>query len=255
MRTGERGYVLILVLILMALGTLMVIPTLQLAFASLRAKQVNTQTFTEQYARDGAAEYAVWELLWGGATTVLTETDDTETYTVTLNGIDVEVVIKMRTELGTSSVPGAEDNSIRITQSVECDEEGDGGFEDDCTTLPKDVETMVARYTISLTQIGPDLVPLEYMYQEYPEKFEYRPGTLDSPDSSFPEISSVTPTNIGSSQNQIWKWDFSAAPVTFVQDEVKTFTFEADIPKDENLYCNGVFLKLQQPPSEKANKQ
>ena len=122
MKTGERGYALVLVLILLALGTTMVIPTLQLAFASLRAKQINTSIFVEQYARDGAAEYAVWKLMWGGTTDLLTVDNYEENSTVTLNGIVVDLVIRMRTTLGTTGVAGAEDNRVRVTKTVVCDD-------------------------------------------------------------------------------------------------------------------------------------
>ncbi len=252
---GQRGFALILVLVLMALGAMAVTPALRLASTSLKSKAIHTEILEDQYARDGATEYAIWQLQYGTATSDLDINNDETTSIVVLNGITTNLKIKMRTELGTSGVAGGEGNSLRITQSVECDKDSDG-FDDDCMALP--IQTgMVARFTISLTQTGPDTVPLEYMYEEYPEKFVFRPGTLASPDSSFleilPEIVDF-PENIGSSQNQIWKWDFSSDPVTFVQDQVKTFTFEADIPSQESLYCNGVFLKLQQPPNEKADK-
>ena len=254
----EKGFALILVLVLMAMGAMAVTPALRLASTSLKSKQIHTDLLKDQYARDGAAEYAIWQLHHGGLPSTI-QPEENEEYVVVLNGISADVVISMRTELGTSTIPGAEGNRLHISQSVECDEDAAGRWQDDCMTLPQ-IDDMAARFTISITQIGPDIEPLEYMYEEFPEKFE---GMINLQNiDNFPEISSVTPENIGwpqnnivSPQNQIWEWDFSSAPVTFVQDEVKTFSFETVIPQDENLYCNGIFLKLQQPPNEKADKR
>lgn len=72
MSTGQHGFALLLVLILIAAGSLLLTPSLQLATSSLKAKQIRTTILQEQYARDGAAEYGIWQLIHGGATSRLT---------------------------------------------------------------------------------------------------------------------------------------------------------------------------------------
>jgi hypothetical protein len=256
MRTSvsEKGFALAMALILLGLGGLIAVPTLQLAFASAKGKQVHTSILKDQYARDGAAEFGVWQLQYGDATQLLNDPDEcpdsTCSYPTVLNGISTDVTVRMLTELGSLGVPGAEDNKIRTIVSVECDENGSGNYGDDCLSLPSGLTNMVARYTVELNHISPDTsTDLEYVYGELPIKFDFREGTVDSPDSSFTEILTITPENIGSSQEQILKWDFSSAPVSFEQNEVKTFRFEANIEKSANRYCTGVFLKLEQPPT------
>ncbi len=62
MGSKEQGFALILVLVLMALGALAVTPSLQLASASLKPKAIHTEVLNDQYARDGAGEYGIWQL-------------------------------------------------------------------------------------------------------------------------------------------------------------------------------------------------
>ena len=73
MRKSERGFALPLVLIILALGGLLITPTLRLADTSLKSKQIQSAALKDQYARDGAAEFGVWELLYGNATSLLQE--------------------------------------------------------------------------------------------------------------------------------------------------------------------------------------
>jgi len=259
MRNGERGFALVLVLVLLAVGALTIGPSLRLASTSLTAKQIHTDILEDQYARDGAAEYGIWLLEYGGLTSVLNEDNDEESFIVVLNGIETIVTVTLRTELGVGSVAGAEGDTIRPTVTVECDEYDDGVFESDClateepSLLTKNNVSMVARYTVALEQLSPDTsVGLVAIYDELPGGFTFRPGSVES--SSFTEILGISPQNIGSSVEQIWKWDFSSDPVYFTQGEVKTFTFEALINKSANRYCNDVFLKRESPPHQQAGK-
>ena len=102
MRSQEKGFVLVLVVIFLALGSLLVIPALKLAYTTLNIKQLRTLALDDQYARDGAAEHAMWVLRYGGGTALLTEENQTIEYTITLNGISTDVVIQLRAEPGLS---------------------------------------------------------------------------------------------------------------------------------------------------------
>jgi hypothetical protein len=251
----QRGYSLALVLIFLAMGSLLLVPMLRFTTTALQSKQLYSAGVLDQYARDAAAEFGVWQLLYGSATQTLTESDDTITSTVSLNGIDADITIKMRTELGVNQVPGAEDNTLRPSVTVECAKDGDAVFDDDCSALPV-LGGMVARYTVSLEQISPDLsVTLDTVYDEMPAGFTYRTGTVAS--SDFPEIVAVTPTILSQGQIDIVKWDLTACgtcPITFTHGEIKTFTFEANIDNKQDRYCNNVLLKMSEAPHEATGK-
>ena len=102
MRSEDKGFVLVLVVIFLAMGSLLVVPALKLAYTTLNIKQLRTATLQDQYARDGAAEHAMWTLQYGGGTAVLTEASQTIDYTIVLNGISTDVTIQLRAEPGLS---------------------------------------------------------------------------------------------------------------------------------------------------------
>jgi len=150
--------------------------------------------------------------------------------------------------------PGAEDNRTWAYASVLCAKDGDGVFDDDCLNLPGSTAGMAARYTVYLEQISPDTgVGVTAVYNELPSGFDWSPALnpVDSLDGSFPEIESVSPVNIGSSQNQVWKWDLSS-PIFFTQGQVRQFTFVAGISMNEGDHCDRVFLKMQALPNESS---
>ena len=150
----------------------------------------------------------------------------------------------------------ADDHRIRTTQTVECAKDGDGIFDDDCLSLPKQAG-MVARYTISLTQVSTDVSDgVVAIYGEIPYIMDFDNTSVTTPDGSFPEILSITPLNFGNATDEVWGWDFSSSPVTFQLGEVKTFSYNVDIPNFTDRYCNDVFLDMDgSAPNEQAGKQ
>ncbi len=259
-RSGERGLALLLVLMLLAMGSLLLTPALVFTNTGLMGKQIQTDVVEQQYCRDGAVEYALWQLLYVDVVALLVDVGDETNFTVELNGCTAEVLIRMQATLGDVTAPGAEGNRVRASKAVECDVDGDGIFgeagEDCLGPLPAQ-GGIRARYTVVLEQVSPDLsVGMVAIYDELPSGFDWDPvaDPVVSLDGSFPEIESVTPVDIQPGGEEIWKWDFSSAPIFFVDDEVKQFTFTADINASPGRYCNGLFLKMDTSPHEKGNK-
>lgn len=252
MRGSERGQVFLLVLMLLSLGTLILTPSLRLTNAALKSKRVYTEIMSEQYGRDAAAEYAMWLLLFGGAAATLDQAGEEAVYTMTLNGVTTTITIKVNATPLPSGAPGAEHNRIRPTMAVECARDGDGVFNDDCTSLPAQ-GGMVARYTVFLEQVSPDTsAGLTTIYSELPKGFTLISGSSTSLDGSLP-IPFPTAVDIQPGSRQIWKWTFSPA-VTFQQGQIRQFTFRAGINGSKGRYCDAVFLKLQTLPNEKTSK-
>ena len=254
MRNSERGSALVLVLILLALGAPLITPSLRLVNTGLQSKQIHTVSLEGQYAADAGSEFALWKLLYGDVTSQLTQDGDQTSFSFTLNGVETTVVIRLSgAAQALSSDPGAEDNRVRPSTMVECDKDNDG-FDDDWLALPIQAG-MAARYTVSLEQISPDTTAgVLGVYVELPKQFALVPGSVTSLDGSLPEAELISPVNIESQSWQIWKWDFSASPIYFVQGEVKQFTFESSIHDKKGRYCAGVFTKLTAPPNEKSDK-
>lgn len=106
MKRQEKGQVIILVLILLAVGALLIVPTLQYASTGLKAYQVSRELLTEQYAADAAVEDAMWRLKFNVDfpdpdppeivnRDSLVNAGDRVTYSVTVNGIQVPVVVEL----------------------------------------------------------------------------------------------------------------------------------------------------------------
>ncbi len=253
MRNRERGSAFILVLILLAVGTPLISSSLNLVNTGLTSKEIQTGLLEEQYSRDGGAEYAMWDLLYGDVASQLAQDGDEINTTMVLNGVETQIIIRLSgAPSGTSTVTGAEDNRVLTSMAVECDKDGDG-FDDDCLALPLS-DGMIARYTISLEQISPDeSVGLVAIYDQLPKGFEFIPGSVISPDGSLPEIEPLTPTNIESPAWQIWEWDLSSSPIYFQRGVVKKFSFEAEINDIKGRYCNRVFGKMEALPNEMSD--
>ena len=62
MRKNQIGQVYLYVLIILAIGSLLVIPLLQLTFSASRLSTTATRSAVAIYALDGANEYIMWKL-------------------------------------------------------------------------------------------------------------------------------------------------------------------------------------------------
>ena len=95
----QSGAALILVLMLLAMGTLLLIPMLGFTFTAQASGQVQTRLLKEQYSRDAGSEYAVWQLIHGGATALLNNEGEETTFPLELNGVSTTVRIRLQAEL------------------------------------------------------------------------------------------------------------------------------------------------------------
>ena len=58
----QRGQALILVLIALAVGSLLIIPTLNYLNTGLLRTRISERLLLQQYAADAAVEYSLWQL-------------------------------------------------------------------------------------------------------------------------------------------------------------------------------------------------
>ncbi len=103
---------------------------------------------------------------------------------------------------------------------------------------------MVARYTIFLEQISPQISDgVTVAFDQIPTGFSYIANTTFSADGS---MTSIEPTNVGSTQDPILMWDFDTGlggPVLLAHGQIKEFSFDVNINRSENRYCNSIYLK------------
>ena len=245
MRSGERGFVLVLVVIFLALGSLLVVPALKLAYTTLNIKQLRTLALYDQYARDGAAEHAMWTLRYGGGTAELTEENQTIEYDIVLNGISTDIVIQLRAEPGLSGAPLAK-----------------GGFKalPGSTVTPTDPTPGVPTtfdYTITMQELDPDPAKAEIteVWDQLPPGFTYVASSsfFDNDDGSgLVSIGEPVVELDVLFNTQTIHWLFSPEIRFEAYGQIKTLTFQADAtPLDDTRYCNEVAFK---PNDERAGK-
>lgn len=92
MNRKQNGQTLIIVLIILAVGSLLIVPTLNYVSTGLLGIRVAKNSLLTQYALDAAAEYQLWQLDYSDNVTELLEQPDE---TITVNGIDVEVGLEV----------------------------------------------------------------------------------------------------------------------------------------------------------------
>ena len=226
MRTGEKGFVLVLVVIFLALGSLLVIPALRLAYTTLNIKQLRTLVLEDQYARDGAAEHAMWRLRYGGGTAELTAEGQTIEYDIVLNGITTHIVIQLRAEPALSGQALANPNfSVRPGSSVMPTDPTPG--------IPTDFS-----YIITMEELNPNLASatIDQVWDQLPPGFTYKPGT-----SKFEGGDIGDPLTEIAAGVQTIHWVFTP-PITFeAYGQIKSLTFQAQAtPVNNERYCNEV---------------
>jgi len=119
MRKEELGQALILVLVILAIGAILVVPLLRLAYTGLKGSDIVTSRTVGLYAVDGAQEYIMWKLLHQDWAQQFTE-DGQEGYLEIINcGTNVTATIVMRAIPGEGGMTLATDDVILPTKSVE----------------------------------------------------------------------------------------------------------------------------------------
>ncbi len=94
---GQRGSALILVLIALALGSLIITPTLNYVGTGLLETRVSEEMLLNQYSADAAVEYSLWQLKYDvdGLTDQLGPENPSSNTTITVNGMEVPVTIEI----------------------------------------------------------------------------------------------------------------------------------------------------------------
>ena len=93
---SQRGQALILVLIALALGSLLITPTLGYVNTGLLESSISEEALLEQYAADAAVEYGLWQLKYNvdGLTDQL-DPENPSSDTITVNGIEVPITTEI----------------------------------------------------------------------------------------------------------------------------------------------------------------
>ncbi|MDD4877221.1 MAG: hypothetical protein PHQ86_08880, partial [Dehalococcoidales bacterium] len=262
-KTKELGQALIMVLIVLAIGTVLVVPSLRLTATSLMNSPIVERQTKGLYAADAAQEYILWKLLYddlGQEFTVPGE-EGKAVFNFDVCDVPVSATVVMRAESGQGGTTLATDDKIMPIKTV------DTGFTPSYWVPDKNEYTYT--YTISMDYLSADAEPvdLEAIYDIPPGEFSgiaYQIGTS--------EISTDGGTTWHSVPDPLWnaakgylKWpadyDKDTHTGAFSSDqydidhyfygmrdfevrEVKQLRFQLKGTLSTGIHCNWVVLKM-----------
>jgi Tfp pilus assembly protein PilX len=90
---GERGQVLVLALLAMALGVILIAGFLYYVSTSQRATKAVREVTLDQYSADSGAEHAIWRLTSEPGFSDSLAGGNPESYTLTINGRTVTITV------------------------------------------------------------------------------------------------------------------------------------------------------------------
>lgn len=249
----QAGQAFILVLILLAIGAVLVVPSLRLTGTALMNSPIVERQIKGLYAADAAQEYILWKLMydvaWRNAT--LRDDDDSDTFKFYVCDVPVSATIVMQAVPGKGGMVLATEHIIRPTKTVEVEGYPDWSTPDGGVQVDNDYSGPYT-YTIKLDQLSSDENPpgLDAVYDVLPKGLDYIPGTswirVDGGEwEYFPDPSIFTK---GGQQRLRWPYsDYFTEPMrTFDVRQVKEIKFDVtgELSPGNSTFYNWVLLKL-----------
>ena len=253
----QAGQALVLVLIVLAIGAMLVVPSLRLTGTALTGTPIVERQVKGLYAADAAQEYVLWKLLYDLEWRTTTFPDDGATIDLNFGvcGVPVDCTVIMRATPAEGGMVLATDDKIRPTKTVTPD------------YVPgKQWETYT--YTIEMEQLSMDTsVGLDAIYDVLPNGLSndgYIAGSSEMSLDGGNTWLSVPDPYIDPTRNTYLKWpaDYNWDPVVvnpFTSDgsdgfygmrdfdvrQVKLLRFEIlGRLNDDATHCNWVVLKM-----------
>ncbi len=207
-KRGESGQVLPVVLIMMALGGLLIVPSLDYVSTSLNAGEIVEEKVEGLYAAEAGVEDALWKLKYGEELTF------PYSYQLTgINGMSVSVVIDE-----TTTVVGREIGSTG----------GDADYLDVTRTVTYDAG--IYYYTMQLANVGNGNIKIELILIDFPPGIGYVEGSTGGDLTTTGEDPSVVgdPTT---GITLVWEWVPPTSIPTIPEGEMAEHTFRLSGPE------------------------
>ncbi len=165
---GQQGSALIMALIALALGSLIVPPTLRYVATGVKAAGIQNRVAREAYAADAGVEYAMWRIHSSG------HGDFSET--ITVDGIPVNLAVGSL-------------NTIAFGPIVSTDGTQSGRLS--VTTTMDDLGNGLYQYTINVVNVETSTIHLNTIGAGVLGDFDYVTGSSSGVSSSNPAITSI----------------------------------------------------------------
>ena len=242
MRQRQGGQAFIIVLILLAIGASLIVPSLALISTSFQNSRILSREVKAMYAAEGAVEYVLWKLSHDNFGAEFTEDGQEIDLPFNICGATVAVTVVMRTLEGAGGTILATGDAIRPTKTV----------------VPSTIDNDTLRtctYTIRLEQLSENSsVGLDAIYDILPKTLDfsdYEPNSsyLKVDNGQWEEFVEPGIDVVGGQVRLRWpaSGNFSSPIKDFEVRQVKQLKFEVThnfTGVDKNsVLCNWVVLK------------
>ncbi|MFC1926912.1 hypothetical protein ACFLWV_04095 [Chloroflexota bacterium] len=229
----EIGHALPLALVVLAMGTLVIFPSLNRASVIIAGSQNYERAIIEQYSCDAGIEHAIWRLKYqSGFIDSFTYENPTVGYSVAVNSMTEDITItRTEAEPPPDPVPppeGPQSERFQVAKSVEPESAPVG-------------QPTTFTYTIYIENVGTSEIHLAEVRDWLPPNFVYEIGTSSGVTTAEP-----TETWVFDEVIEQWKWelvwDFSPPLPSVAAEETVTQVFQATGTLDEDIYWNTAWV-------------
>ena len=176
----QRGQALILVLIALAVGSLLITPTVRYVNTGLLETRISEDQLLQQHAADAAVEYTLWQLKYNvdGLTDQLDPENPSSSTSITVNGIEVPVITEITQSLLGDTWPfpvPSTQQGIHLTTALVIEApyfSGDG-------------QTAYFVHNVYIYDSGTSGVHLKTVFQQLDPRFTYMEGSYTGPSADL----------------------------------------------------------------------
>ncbi len=178
----QRGQALILVLIALAVGSLLIIPTLNYVNTGLLRTRISERLLLQQYAADAAIEYSLWQLNYNvdGLADLLNPDNPSSSTSITVNGIEVPVITEIsqspEADTGSFPVPPSE-SGIHLAAALEIVP----------PTWSEPGQEAQFTHLVYVYNYGTSAVHMKALFQQLDPGLVYVPGSYQGPSADLTE--------------------------------------------------------------------
>ncbi len=178
----QRGMALTLVLVSLAFGSLLIVPTLRYVQTGLFQTSISSEMLADQYAADAAVEYNLWQLNYNvdNITDELNPENPSIDTSITVKGIEVPITTEItQSPLGDTwpfPVPLSQ-QGISLTTALVIES----------PYFSEDGQTAYFPHVVYMFNSGTSTLHMKAALQELDPRLTYLPGSYDGPDASLTE--------------------------------------------------------------------
>ncbi len=179
---NQKGMAFVLVLISLAFGSLLIVPTLRYVYTGLIQTSFSEEVLLEQYAADAAVEYSLWQLKYDvdGLIGQLNPENPSADTSIIVNGIEVPITTgRTQSPLGDTwpfPVPLSQ-QGIHLTTLLAIES----------PYFSEDGQTAYFPHVVYILNSGTSTLHMKAVFQQLDPRLTYLPGSYDGPDAGLTE--------------------------------------------------------------------